>query len=256
MHSSETRLQILRPPPRRVGLRPGALGPILIPQLVTLFLLAVGLFVLLTILEGPIILAFGSDVDVYVRSVGPSGGRDRNPNIRQINFSYDVGNGIRKTGSGRIDTAGGPVPKLGQKLPARTLKFDPLGRIILKRQIINVESIVIFGLFSLVFCIFSSLAGVIVSISARLDRRLVRDGLAAPGTITAKESDVVRGNHARRRIEFSFQALDGTTHTGKRTVTFDHFESLHQGQAITILYRPECPQYASVYETSRYRAID
>ena len=88
-----------------------------------------------------------------------------------------------------------------------------------------------------------------------LDRRLVRDGLAVPGTITAK-SRTMRNNHSRYKIEFSFQALDATTHARKSIARYDQFHSLHQGQAVTVLYRPESPQRPSVYETSRHRVME
>jgi len=89
----------------------------------------------------------------------------------------------------------------------------------------------------------------------RVARRLVSEGAAVTGKIVDKST--YRGKSARYTLRYEYAPPTGGTMgalTRNMTVTRGDFESVAVGQEITVLYDPNRPSNATIYEYGDYMA--
>jgi hypothetical protein len=84
-------------------------------------------------------------------------------------------------------------------------------------------------------------------------RRLVRDGEPVVGKIVNKKA--YGGKSARYRVSYEYSPPAGGARQGGMTVARADFDSASTGKEVTVLYDPNCPGSAAVYEYGDYRAV-
>jgi hypothetical protein len=85
------------------------------------------------------------------------------------------------------------------------------------------------------------------------DRRLVRTGLVAAGTITGHRSSPGRGTN--RYVDFEFHTPDGFEHHGQMQPDGWAYAMAKIGDAVTVLYDPARPHVSTVYELCTYEVV-
>jgi hypothetical protein len=238
----------LAPPPRRVRRRREAGSPWLLWSVVVgAMVLAFAPLVMLVARH--LVLSSGRAVDATVDTVYlvRSGGRDK-PHVK---FHYTLGQGIVQADQ-EIDDAGRPVPPPGTPVKARVMVL--LGRpyclLILPgvdahpstQILISVGTPV--GVWAFAWFLYGQ---------DFRDRRLVRTGLTAPGTITGHRTSPGRGT--TRHVDFEFHTPDGVEHLGQMQPDGWAYAKAKIGDAVTVLYDPAKPGVGTVYELCTYEAV-
>jgi hypothetical protein len=85
------------------------------------------------------------------------------------------------------------------------------------------------------------------------DRRLVRLGLSAVGTITGHRVSPGRG--INRYVDFEFHTPDGVGHLGQMQPDAWAYARAKIGDPVTILYDPAKPALGTIYELSTYEVV-
>ena len=115
------------------------------------------------------------------------------------------------------------------------------------------------GGFSLLFALawaLMSLAFVAVAwIGPVRQRRFVRRAVATPGRVVTKSMHSRnRRSSTRYEIAYAFVVTDGRAATGVTVVSPRVFESLAEGDAVTVLYPPGKPDRSVLYESCDFKA--
>jgi hypothetical protein len=84
------------------------------------------------------------------------------------------------------------------------------------------------------------------------DRRLVRTGLIAAGTITGHRTSP--GHGTNRWIDFEYHTPDGVEHLGQMQPDGWAYAKAKIGDPVTVLYDPAKPGVGTVYELCTYEA--
>jgi hypothetical protein len=234
-------------------MRRDARGRVWLLRLATLPFVAGAAFLIFKVVESPLTLALGHDAVGRIQEVRPYW-PGANDSRFDVTFTYDVGDRVRDTGYGRIDSGGVAPPLVGQTLPIRTLVAGPFRRAELRDGAGGASGLVCVGLFATVWCGSVAVFTAVAWLAPVFDRRLVRDGNVAIGTVSEKR-ERKSGRNVYREILYRFQAHDDAEQSGVSRVSPEVFERSSAGDRVTVIFRPSDPSRSTLYEASNYEVV-
>ena len=164
-----------------------------------------------------------------------------------------VATGIHLVGYDRVDPKDVLAPKVGQSFAVRVLV---IGSYTHAESVIGDKGgYVCMGCFATVWCGFVGLFSVFAWRGPAREKRFLETGRVVPGTISSKKQ-TGSGRSTKLAVTYVYKAFDGVKRGGVAYVGPEAFETIQEGQQVTVIYRLDRPAKSMLYEASDYEIVN